>query len=279
MPKIGKGPRRKVFVFGSNREGRHGAGTALEARQKWGAICGQAEGMQGCAWGIVTKELRRGHPPVTLREIELGVDRFYGFGPDESPHIDFHVAAIGCGLAGFTPDEIAWMFDRGRPNVYLPECFTEVLRRRPVLVGESNPYGADPDFALFPHPEGSAGWRLAREILGMESTRTYLRAFRRVNLCPVMWSMPKARETIAQQRLLERPCILLGRKVADAFGVDFRHCLVHLNGSAAEPRRLLVLGHPSGRNLLYNAPGAIAAARAAVVEFLPEMRGLIGCGS
>jgi hypothetical protein len=36
-----------VFVFGSNTEGRHGAGAAKVAKDKFGAKYGQAKGMQG----------------------------------------------------------------------------------------------------------------------------------------------------------------------------------------------------------------------------------------
>jgi hypothetical protein len=36
-----------------------------------------------------------------------------------------------------------------------------------VLVGESNPYGADPYYALYPAPDGSAGHRLCCLVLGM----------------------------------------------------------------------------------------------------------------
>lgn len=35
---------RRVFVFGSNLAGRHGAGAALEARLRHGAIYGCGEG-------------------------------------------------------------------------------------------------------------------------------------------------------------------------------------------------------------------------------------------
>ena len=46
-----------IFVFGSNTEGRHGAGAALYARQHHGAIYGQARGLQGNSYAIVTKDL------------------------------------------------------------------------------------------------------------------------------------------------------------------------------------------------------------------------------
>ena len=49
----------EIFVFGSNRQGRHGKGAALTARNKFGAIYGQSEGLQGQSYAIITKELRK----------------------------------------------------------------------------------------------------------------------------------------------------------------------------------------------------------------------------
>lgn len=113
---------RKIFVFGSNREGRHGKGAALEARQRYGARHGHAEGLQGDSYAIITKELRSDYPPVTLSEVACGVKRFIRFAQDH-PEMTFQVTAIGCGLAGFSPAEIAPMFAGAPGNVRLPPEF------------------------------------------------------------------------------------------------------------------------------------------------------------
>lgn len=109
-----------IFVFGSNRQGRHGAGAALYARQHHGAKYGVAEGPTGEAYAIVTKELRRGYPPVTLDEVREGVERFLEYA---RTHYDqtFQVTRIGCGLAGFTEEEIAPLFSEAPYNCALPE--------------------------------------------------------------------------------------------------------------------------------------------------------------
>jgi hypothetical protein len=57
----------EIFVFGSNRQGRHGKGSALTARNKFGAIYGQSEGLQGQSYAIITKELRKEYQPVSLQ--------------------------------------------------------------------------------------------------------------------------------------------------------------------------------------------------------------------
>lgn len=116
----------KVFVFGSNREGRHGAGAALTAKNFWGAVYGQPRGIQGQSYAIVTKELRPFEPPVTIGEIADGVREFLAYALAH-PTDQFMVTPIGCGLAGFTSNQIAPLF-RGAPeNVKLPEVFLKVL--------------------------------------------------------------------------------------------------------------------------------------------------------
>ena len=47
-----------IFVFGSNPQGRHGAGSAKVAMEHFGAIYGQGEGLQGNSYALPTTELR-----------------------------------------------------------------------------------------------------------------------------------------------------------------------------------------------------------------------------
>lgn len=47
-----------IFVFGSNPEGRHGAGSAYVAVKQFGAKYGQGEGLQGNSYALPTTELR-----------------------------------------------------------------------------------------------------------------------------------------------------------------------------------------------------------------------------
>lgn len=111
-----------VFVFGSNTQGRHGKGAALEARQNWGAIYGQAEGRQGNSYAIITKELRAGYPKVSLTDVMNGVERFLDYAANH-PEDRFLVTAIGCGLAGFSTEVIGPLFDDRPNNVVLPKEF------------------------------------------------------------------------------------------------------------------------------------------------------------
>lgn len=119
----------EIFVFGANRQGRHGKGAALTARNKFGAIYGQSQGLQGQSYAIITKELRKEYQPVSLQEVKEGVDTFIQFAKDNK-HLTFYVVELGCNLAYFTVEQIAPLF---RPamrlkNVYLPERFLENLQ-------------------------------------------------------------------------------------------------------------------------------------------------------
>lgn len=112
----------EIFVFGSNLEGAHGGGAALLAWRKWGAKWGQGVGLQGQTYGIPTMH---GGPEA----IRPYVDEFICFAADH-PELHFFVTEIGCGIAGFTPEEIAPLFRNAVKvkNISLPERFWNVLR-------------------------------------------------------------------------------------------------------------------------------------------------------
>lgn len=130
---------------------------------------------------------------------------------------------------------------------------------KPLLVGEVNPYGADPEMALYPLPEEASGGRLAR-ILGL-SRGEYLRRFDRVNLCSGRWSEREARDAAYALMTSGRPKILLGTKVRKAFGYD-PFPLFTRSGD------YYFLPHPSGRCRIWNRPGAYEKARELLEEFL-----------
>ena len=146
---------------------------------------------------------------------------------------------------------------------------TIVTATKPLIVGESNPYGSDPYYALYPAPDGCSGHRLCCLILRM-GRRQYLDTFERANLCDGPWS--KITAVMRARKLLEfaggAKLILLGSKVCGAFGVPYRPFEVHAGH--------LVLPHPSGLCRLWNEPGALRRAREAVAAFLPEVAHLLG---
>lgn len=66
-----------VFVFGSNPEGIHGAGSARVALQKFGAKYGKGDGLVGNSYALITTELRKDKPRITLEQITENVRRLY----------------------------------------------------------------------------------------------------------------------------------------------------------------------------------------------------------
>lgn len=65
-----------IFVFGSNTEGRHGAGSALVAVKQFGAVYGVPRGLQGNAYGLITTELGS-HDLYPLEWIEENIKELY----------------------------------------------------------------------------------------------------------------------------------------------------------------------------------------------------------
>lgn len=136
---------------------------------------------------------------------------------------------------------------------------------RVILVGEANPYGADPRYALYFEPPQSAGGRLCKVVLGMTG-REYLRTFHRVNLCPSKWSAPVARARAGELMALHAPIVLLGAKVCDAFGVEFDPVRTSMFADTGEP--YVVIPHPSGLSRGWNQPGMHDKAKEAIMRLV-----------
>lgn len=116
----------EIFVFGSNYAGRHGKGSALTARRKFGAKMGQGQGLQGRSYGICTKD--RKLKVLSLSAIATQVEGFLRFAA-ANPQLHFLVTPIGCGLAGYSPKDIAPLFLSNwiPDNVALPESFWKLI--------------------------------------------------------------------------------------------------------------------------------------------------------
>ncbi len=113
----------EIFVFGSNLAGMHAGGAARIACRCFGAVWGQGVGLQGQSYAIPTMQ-------GGVETIRPYVDEFIDFAR-RHPHLKFLVTEIGCGIAGFTPEEIAPLFAAAVSveNIWLPARFWEVLNR------------------------------------------------------------------------------------------------------------------------------------------------------
>src|SRR5262245_39510452 len=115
---------RTIFVFGSNLAGIHGKGAALHALNHHGAIYGRGIGRQGSSYAIPTKDTKL--KPLPLPVIQFYVNRFIRYAESKSK-LRFKLTAIGTGLAGYKPSQIAPMFKAAPENVTIPPEFTGYL--------------------------------------------------------------------------------------------------------------------------------------------------------
>ena len=127
----------EIFVFGSNESGIHGAGAAKFATSI-GAVLGQGFGLNGNTFAIPTKDWTI--QQLDLQTIKFYVDRFIAFVKmvyqsnkyySISDGTKIYVTKIGCGLAGYTAEEIAPLFAEciDMENVHLPQEFIDIINK------------------------------------------------------------------------------------------------------------------------------------------------------
>lgn len=116
-----------VFVFGSNVHGQHHGGASLYALEHFGAINGQAEGIQGRSYAIPTEG-------NTFEELKQAIERFNDYVVTH-PHVRFMLTPIGCGAAGYGMEQIAPLFRQAYSfgNVYVPKQFMPYMGINPNL--------------------------------------------------------------------------------------------------------------------------------------------------
>ena len=113
-----------VFVFGSNLAGLHGAGAAKHATKVHGAVFGVGEGRTGNAYALPTKNMSI--RTRSLHEVKDSIAAFLHYArkhPDEL----FQVTRVGCGLAGYTDDQIAPNFLHSPANCHFDKAWYPIL--------------------------------------------------------------------------------------------------------------------------------------------------------
>ena len=108
----------KYFVFGSNSNGVHN-GNAAATVMKFGAIMGQAVGIQGQTYALPSKH---------IENLKKHIDDFLLYA-EQHPEYIFLVTEIGCGISKHSPFEIAPLFKEAVhiKNINLPLSFWDVL--------------------------------------------------------------------------------------------------------------------------------------------------------
>ncbi|MGV3698295.1 A1S_2505 family phage non-structural protein, partial [Flavobacterium sp.] len=131
---ISKLKSKEVFVFGSNLSGIHGGGAAKIAKDKFGAIQGKGIGYQGKSYALPTKDKNIETLPIS--EIKKYVDDLLEV-VKMSTKNHFLITAVGCGLAGYTAEDIAPLFKDfvGIENISLPQSFIDVLEASTDIIG------------------------------------------------------------------------------------------------------------------------------------------------
>lgn len=110
----------EIFVFGSNSKGLHISGAAKYAYENFKAEWGIGSGRTGQCYAIDTMS--------GLHTIKEQVNYFIKQST-VYPQNTYLVTEIGCGIAGYSPEDIAPLFKEAIncDNIHLPIIFLEVL--------------------------------------------------------------------------------------------------------------------------------------------------------
>lgn len=119
-----------IFVFGSNPEGRHGAGSARVAVKQFNAEYGNGEGLQGDAYALPTTELRswlhdKNSPYSMGRETIIeNIKKMYECAnehPDKKFKVAYRNSPSERTLCGYSGRELMGMFKEAAKEDGYPE--------------------------------------------------------------------------------------------------------------------------------------------------------------
>lgn len=106
-----------IFVFGSNPEGRHGAGAAKVAREQFGAKYGVGEGITGNSYALPTKDLRvktnNGFRSISPKDIIDNIKKLYETAksiPSKQFKVAYRNGINERTLNGYTGEELVSFF-------------------------------------------------------------------------------------------------------------------------------------------------------------------------
>ncbi|MBT5491936.1 hypothetical protein HOK00_06735, partial [bacterium] len=144
----------EVFVFGSNPEGRHGAGAAKVAMNKFGAIYSKGRGLYGQSYALPTKNLtenyeeqissrkvikykKAGFRSISKDQIKSNIKDFYKVARKEKDKV-FYIAYKNDSknLNGYSSEEMIEMFFEGfrlPKNIVFSNTFEDLLKEKGYL--------------------------------------------------------------------------------------------------------------------------------------------------
>ena len=108
----------EVFVFGSNPQGHHGGGAALIAYREFGAVWGEGRGHHGSTYAIDT---------MSGLDVLADEARTFLAYAAAHPELRFLLTPVGCGIAGYRPEQVAPLFADLPSHVTVPRSFVPFL--------------------------------------------------------------------------------------------------------------------------------------------------------
>lgn len=107
----------EIFIFGSNLNGNHAGGSARLAQDKFGAVSGTGEGLTGKCYAFPT--LDRKMQKQSMVELRRSAKRLFEVAEKRSDKV-FLLTKVGCGIAGFSEEEIKPLFKDAPKNIIKP---------------------------------------------------------------------------------------------------------------------------------------------------------------
>lgn len=102
---------RRVFVFGSNRQGDHGAGAALEAARR-GFPLGLGAGFHKASYCYAVPTMSGA--AILALYVEQLLD--YARLVKRINSTEFQITRLGCGIAGYADSDVAHLFTKAPTN-------------------------------------------------------------------------------------------------------------------------------------------------------------------
>lgn len=168
-----------IFVFGSNLAGQHLGGAAAFAVKHYNAEFGVGEGPTGKSYALPTKDEHLNSLPLT--DVQWHVEQLLAFGRTQR-EARFQVTRIGCGLAGFTDEQIAPMFKKTSDNVFLPGRWLSLnrqLERARLFVEGSNDFSVERIEKTLTESTAPWGGRIELVTTGSGAVNDVVRAWAR----------------------------------------------------------------------------------------------------
>lgn len=108
----------EIFVFGSNKAGKHLGGSAKQAHEQFKAEWGVGDGLTGQSYAFPT--LDENFNQLLFKVLRRNRDRLYKCCEQNKDKV-FLLTKVGCGIAGYKEESIKNLFKNQPINLILPD--------------------------------------------------------------------------------------------------------------------------------------------------------------